>query len=43
MQGADRTEYGASIIKNLAKELTAEYGKEIIVSESALMWQEIKT
>ena len=27
LQGEDRAEYGASIIKRLAKELTAEYGK----------------
>ena len=27
LQGSDRAEYGANIIKKLAKELTAEYGK----------------
>jgi hypothetical protein len=27
LQGDNRAEYGASIIKKLAKELTAEYGK----------------
>ena len=27
LQGEDRAEYGANIIKRLAKELTAEYGK----------------
>ena len=27
LQGEDRAEYGASVIKKLAKELTAEYGK----------------
>lgn len=27
LQGADRAEYGARIIRNLSKELTAEYGK----------------
>ena len=27
LQGSDRAEYGASVIKRLAKELTAEYGK----------------
>lgn len=30
MQGEDRARYGSEIIKKLAKELSAEYGKEAI-------------
>ena len=32
VKGADRAEYGLGVIKNLAKELTAEYGKGFTAS-----------
>ena len=42
MQGEDRARYGSEIIKKLAKELSAEYGKEAIEQTwGAVLYSEI--
>jgi len=38
MQGKERAKYGAEIIKKLAKELSAEYGKGFTKSQRLLSW-----
>lgn len=38
MQGKERAKYGAEIIKKLAKELSAEYGKGFTKSRELLSW-----